>query len=106
MGSHLPSPHLETPSNNPTETLRGGNAEGRAFLMTSTNKGKLSKGQRESRTRKEAEAEGSGGRAEEPVTGAKLKLLGLPAEWGEKGSGRELPQTLGTVSSAVGQGSP
>lgn len=42
----------------------------RAFLMSSTNKRKLPTGQRESRTRKEAEAEGRGGRAESPVTGA------------------------------------
>ena len=44
--------------------------------MTSINKRKLSKGQRESRTRKETgrQAEGSGGRAEWLVRGAKLRF--------------------------------
>lgn len=44
--------------------------------MTSTNKKKLSKGQRVSRTRKETgkQAGGSGGRAKQLVMGAKLEL--------------------------------
>lgn len=60
--------------------------------MTSTNKRKLSKGQRVSRTRKETgrQAGGSGGRAEWLIMGAKLELLGLPAKgvkrWGEEGA--------------------
>lgn len=51
--------------------------------MTSTNKRKLSKGQRESRTRKEAEAEGGGGR-QSLVTGAKLKLWDCVQSGGER----------------------
>lgn len=61
--------------------------------MTSTNKRKLSKGQRVSRTRKEIgrQSGGSGGRAEWLVIGAKLKLLDCPSlkgvrRWDEEGA--------------------
>lgn len=72
--------------------------------MISTNKRKLSKGQRESRTRKETGCR-EWGRAVRLLTRAKLELLGLPGRGGEEGSGGELPPT-GKFPAAMGQGSP
>ena len=57
--------------------------------MTSINKRKLSKGQRESRTRKEGKSRVAGQRSQ-------AALLGLPAKWGEEGSRWDWPASMDT----------
>lgn len=76
--------------------------------MTSTNKAKLSKGQRESRTRKETgrQAEGSRGRAEWLVIGAKLSFWDCLPSGERKGAEGNCPRLHEQFPAAVGQGSP
>lgn len=105
-GSLVLTPNFPSPGN-PLKQYRWKlskeGAEGQAFLISSANKRKFSRGQRESRTRKETgRAESSGGRAEWLVTGTMLQFLGLSAKQREEGNGRELPQFLGTISCIFG----
>lgn len=73
--------------------------------MTSANKRKLSKGQRESRTRKETgrQAEGSAGRAEWLVRGAKLHFWNC-LQSGERKGAEGTRLTPRTVSRCCGTG--
>ena len=60
LGSLLSPLIWKPPERVPWEALRGGSTGGLGFLMTSINKRKLSKGQRESRTRKETDRQTKG----------------------------------------------